>query len=178
MKSLKISLENLLDAKIEFVAGASLSYLSKKYKISVPSLKARFLMLDKITNSKVPALHTTQQIISNSIEDKLVEVRENLSTKSLEIIEKADERVLNELTDVSREIPAKDAASISDLYAKRLGRLTGIEVDPDDGRDPEKMNRINVIINTTMDRFRKDVMGEEKKEKPHIVEAEVVDHNI
>jgi len=89
-----------------------------------------------------------RRIISLALTDRLKPIKEDLSVKSLELTQKADNIMGERLESASDKIATKDLIAISDIHSKRLARLTGIEEDSTGGQDDliTRSKTINIMV--------------------------------
>jgi hypothetical protein len=141
----RVPFQSIVDAKIDILSGSSISEASKKHGISKTLLKDRLERIDEVLESDLPALTTERQLISQALSDKLKPIKEELSMKSLEILKKADDIILDRLANAPDDMDTKDVLKASDQHSARLARITGIEEDPGAGTDPNARAK---VINT------------------------------
>jgi len=141
----KVPFQSLIDAKVDILSGMSKAKASKKHGISVKILEDRLERIDNTLESKLPALSVERQLISDALSEKLRPIKEELSMKSLEILRKADEIILNRLQTDAEAMDTKDILKASDQHSSRLARITGMEEDPGAGTDPNARSK---VVNT------------------------------
>lgn len=132
-----MTFQDLLDAKIAILGGEKPAIVAKKLGIDGRTLAKKLSLMDKAYSSNLPSLKLDKEIMQATIIHRLEPIREQLSEKSLEIIEKADTRVSAMIENGEMDDPVA-LADISEKYSKRLSRLTGMDVDPGAGSDAPK----------------------------------------
>lgn len=150
--NITIPLQTLIDIKAAIIGGATFPQMCREYKIPAKVLEDRLLNLDSLMSSNSPATSLERKIIEETLSDHLKPIKTKLSFNSLEIIDEADKIVLERLKINPNEMSTKDVLRASDVHSKRLARITGLEEDPDAGKDDGAMERVktvNVFIQNT-----------------------------
>lgn len=160
-----IPFQKILDAKIAILNGKSEAQAAKELSLTVLTMRDRIARLDEVMSSNTPALTVERQIISEALSDKLKPIKEELSLKSLEIIRKADQIVLERLQLSPEDVSTKDVLRAAEQHSQRLARITGLEEAPE--VDPasaaiDRAKTINVFVNTTF-KNHLDKLKDERK---------------
>lgn len=151
----KIKFSTIVEAQADMVIGSSEKELKSKHGLSKKKITTAAAKINSIMASNDPALSLERKIISEAITDRLKPIKEELAVKSLEIVRRADEELLNRL-ETPELVKTNEMISISDTFSKRLSRLTGIEEDPTAGENPENLRSKNVNI------FVQNIINEHK----------------
>lgn len=173
-KKEKIKFSTIVAAQAENLIGASDAKLKQKFGISKKKLESTALKLNEIVSSNSPNLTLEKKIISEAISDHLKPIKEELALKSLEIIRKADEVLLQRL-DSPEIIRTGEMVGVSDVYSKRLARLTGIEEDPNAGKEPEERSKnVNIFVQNIFAEHKKNL--EKKRNLINVVDNMGITH--
>jgi len=157
-----LSLDNLIQARIDYYNGTEVKDIAKSYKTTTHIINKKFQALDSLSVaiSENKQLSVENKILNSTLERKLAPIRETLTDRSIEIIKEAD-KVTMELLPLAEK--ATDSAKVSDIYSKRLARLTGLEVDPEAGSSEAKVKKdAPIYIQNIFNRFN------DKKEEEEI----------
>lgn len=144
-----IKIETIIEAELDSVAGLTPRQIKEKHGVSARDLNKAKERISEVMDSTLPILSVDRKIISEAITDRLRPIKEDLAVKSLEIIKKADDLIVDRMTSTPEDVKTKDLITISDTHSKRLARIVGIEEDPDGGGDGDPNKRaknINVFI--------------------------------
>jgi hypothetical protein len=163
-KRKKINFSTIVEAQADSLVGTSNKSLKDKYGVSKRRIDVASQKINEIIGSDSPGLTLERKIISEAITDRLKPIKEELAVKSLEIIRKTDEELLNRL-DTPELIKTNEMVSISDTFSKRFARLTGIEEDPNGGENPidSRNKNVNIFVQNIINEH-KDLL-EKKREK-------------
>ncbi len=173
-KKEKIKFSTIVQAQAENLIGISDTKLKQKFGISKKKLESTALKLNEIVSSNSPNLTLEKKIISEAISDHLKPIKEELAIKSLEIIRKVDEVLLQRL-DTPEIIRTGEMVGVSDIYSKRLARLTGIEEDPNAGKEPEQRTKnVNIFVQNIFEEHKKNL--EKKRNLINVVDNMGITH--
>lgn len=102
----------------------------------------------ELMQSTDPSTALQRRIISEALTDRLKPIKEDLSVKSLELTQKADNILAERLEKSAGMISDKNLLAISDIHSKRLARLTGLEEDPTAGKDDPSLRAktVNIMV--------------------------------
>ena len=102
----------------------------------------------ELMQSTDPNTALQRRIISEALTDRLKPIKEDLSVKSLELTQKADNILAERLEKSAGMISDKNLLAISDIHSKRLARLTGLEEDPTAGNDDPSLRAktVNIMV--------------------------------
>lgn len=102
----------------------------------------------ELMQSTDPNTALQRRIISEALTDRLKPIKEDLSVKSLELTQKADNILAERLEKSAGMISDKNLLAISDIHSKRLARLTGLEEDPTAGDDDPSLRAktVNIMV--------------------------------
>jgi hypothetical protein len=154
----KPKISELVNAQIDYYAGATEKEIKSKYGISKSRLASTTTKINEILASDSDSTSFERKIISEALSDKLRPIKEEISLKSLEIIRKTDEEVSKRLDSPEGE-EMKDLVKVSDIYSRRLARITGMEEDPSAGEvDPlARAKTVNVFINNVFQKHKENL---------------------
>lgn len=159
-----VPFQKIVDAKVDYLSGMSFKKISEKHNLPINILKDRLERIDNVLESNLPALSTERKLISEALSEKLKPIKEELSLKSLEIVRKADEIILNRLLSSPDDVDTKDILKASDQHSSRLARITGLEEDPSAGSDPNLRSKVvNTYIQNIFNSHAKNLEEERLK---------------
>lgn len=163
--NITIPLQTLIDIKARIIGGATFPQMCREYHLPAKVLEDRLLNLDSLISSDSPSTSLERKIIEETLSDHLKPIKTKLSFNSLEIIDEADKIVLERLKTNPDELSTKDVLRASDVHSKRLARITGLEEDPDAGKDNgnlERVKTVNVFIKNTFREHREKLEKERR----------------
>jgi len=170
MKKSKTKFSTIIEAQADVLVGATDKEIKDKHGISKASLVKKTAKINEIISSDSQSISLEKKIISEAISDRLAPIKTELATKSLEIIRKTDDEILNRLEKCPELIKEKDLVSMSDTYSKRLSRLTALDEDPDSGRPTDSRVKVaNVFIQNIFKEHNE--MLEKKRKNINVVES-------
>jgi predicted DNA-binding protein YlxM (UPF0122 family) len=140
-----LDLNDIISARTEYMAGASLQLISEKLNVSKQSLLKKIELLGNFLVTNNNSLTVEQQEIKAIILPKIQEMQETLAKNSYDIILKADEHTKVAINSIC--VDAIDAARISEIHSKRLARIKDIEINPEAPKPVESTKVIQIIQN-------------------------------
>ncbi len=146
MKNAVPKFSTIVQAQADVITGSTDKEIKKKYGISKTSLKLKTAKINEIMASDLPETSLEKKIISEAISERLEPIKTELAVKSLEIIRKTDNEIINRLNKAPDLIKSGELINMSDIFSKRLSRLTGLDEDPDAGIDVEKNRNKNINV--------------------------------
>lgn len=116
----------------------------------------------ELMQSTDPSTALQRRIISEALTDRLKPIKEDLSVKSLELTQKADNILAERLEKSAGMISDKNLLAISDIHSKRLARLTGLEEDPTAGKDDPSLRAktVNIMVQNIFQSHRQKLERE------------------
>jgi len=160
-----LTVDDIIEAQGLFLKGHPMSKIAKQFKTSANVLKNRFDRLSAFVKAS-PAILSEQQLeIKEKVNQSMDKIRTELTDVSVKILNKSDD-IVYDILSTTPPTNAYQVALISDLYAKRLSRISDLDINKNPNGTPT--NIINVInIDPT-------IAAKNNIKKQEAVDAEVV----
>ena len=137
-----LTVDDIIEAQGLYLKGHPLSKIAKQFKTSAAVLQNRFDRLSAFVKASPTLMSENQLEIKEKVNNSMDKIRTELTEVSVKVLNKSDD-IVYDILSTTPQTNAYQVALIGDLYAKRLSRISDLDINKNANGLPA--NIINII---------------------------------